>query len=179
MSARQLVVVDVETTSLDKEHCWPLEVAAINTVTGEELSFVPFITNSALGNADPMALKVNRYYERGIWEEMLPDADANKDKYDLLRLMLEGNTLGGSNSRFDAAVLSRFIGEPWHYKLAELANYAAPAMGRPPHDLPSLVDVCRHFDITNHEQHSAYYDAQATAACFKALAAVYEGGCSL
>jgi DNA polymerase-3 subunit epsilon len=171
---RHLVIIDLETTGLNVATCQPLEVAAINTVTGEELTFVPFVTKSALSEAEPMALKVNRYYERGVWEEMLPDEDTNRQYYGTLADILKGNTLGGSNPRFDAAVLSRFTGEVWHHRLADIANYAAPAMGRPPHNLPGLADVCKHFDIVNHEAHSAYYDAQATAACFRELAKQYE-----
>jgi DNA polymerase-3 subunit epsilon len=164
---RQLVVVDLETTGLHST-AWPLEVAAINVDTGEELQFVPYVTDTALGNADRKALQINRYYERGVWEEML-DEDATKEKWDLLRKMLDGNTLGGSNPRFDAGIMSRFIGEPWHHRLADLSAYAAGRFGLNPNQLPGLADVCARLDITNHEEHSAYYDAIATAECFKAL----------
>lgn len=170
---RQLIVVDIETTGLDVNTCWPLDVVAINVETGETLDFAPYITRSALGNADFMAMKINRYYERGVWERMLPDAGATGEKYDELREMLAGNTLGGSNPRFDAAVLSRFIGEPWHHRLADLAAYAAPAMGLPPSELPGLATVCEHLGIVNQCEHCAYYDALATADCFKLLRTRY------
>ncbi|MFV8301248.1 exonuclease domain-containing protein [Mycolicibacterium fortuitum] len=136
MSKRQLIVVDLETTGLNTATCHPLEVAAVNTATGKEIRFVPFISRSALGNADFQALQVNRYFERGSWEDMLVDEGANRVAYEELEEMLTGNTLGGSNPRFDAAVLARFMGEVWHHRLADLAAYAAPAMGLGPEELP-------------------------------------------
>lgn len=164
-------MVDIETTGLALSS-WPLEVAAINVDTGEELSFVPYVTDSALGTAERKALQINRYYERGIWEDMLPDSDANKQHYNLLASMLGGNTLGGSNPRFDAAILARFTGEVWHHRLADLSAYAAGRLGIAPTELPGLANVCERLGITNHEEHSAYYDAQATVACFKKLMAM-------
>lgn len=173
MSKRQLIVVDLETTGLNTATCHPLEVAAVNTATGKEIRFVPFISRSALGNADFQALQVNRYFERGSWEDMLVDEGANRVAYEELEEMLTGNTLGGSNPRFDAAVLARFMGEVWHHRLADLAAYAAPAMGLGPEELPGLAKVCEHFGITNHDEHSAYWDALSTVACFKAASAYY------
>lgn len=176
MSKRQLIVVDLETTGLNTATCHPLEVAAVNTATGKEIRFVPFISRSALGNADFQALQVNRYFERGSWEDMLVDEGANRVAYEEPEEMLTGNTLGGSNPRFDAAVLARFMGEVWHHRLADLAAYAAPAMGLGPEELPGLAKVCEHFGITNYAEHSAYGDAKATAACFQVAAASYDLG---
>lgn len=165
---RQLIVVDVETTGLSAT-AWPLEVAAINVTTGEVFEFVPFVTDSALGTADRKALQINRYYERGVWEHMLPDSDANTEKFGFLRSMLQGNTFAGSNPTFDARIIARFTGEVWHHRLADLSAYAAGVLGIDPTELPGLAAVCERLDITNDEEHSAYYDAQATAECFKAL----------
>lgn len=169
--SRQLVVVDVETTGLSAT-AWPLEVAAINVTTGEEFQFVPFVTDSALGNADRKALQINRYYERGVWADMLPDVAANKEKYDHLRNMLAGNTFAGSNPTFDANIIGRFTSEVWHHRLADLSAYAAGRLGIDPTELPGLAAVCERLGITNYGEHSAFFDAQATADCFKALAKV-------
>lgn len=166
---RQLVVVDVETTGLSAT-AWPLEVAAINVTTGEEFQFVPFVTDSALGTADRKALQINRYYERGVWVDMLPDPEANREKYDHLRSMLAGNTFAGSNPTFDARIIARFTSEVWHHRLADLSAYASGRLGIDPTKMPGLAAVCHRLGVTNHEEHSAYYDAFATAECFKALA---------
>jgi DNA polymerase III subunit epsilon len=170
---RHLIVVDLETTSLDTATCAVLEVCAINVETGEEQYFVPFVTITDLGEADAAAMQINRYYERGAWEQRLDSADTVV-AWKVIADMLRGNTLGGSNPRYDAAILARVLGgEPWHYKLADLAAYAAPAMGLGPHELPGLDAVCEHFAVINSESHSALGDARATAHCFQLAAEWY------
>ena len=163
---RHLIVVDLETTSLDTATCAVLEVCAIDTVTGEELYFAPHVTPQQLVDADPKALQINRYYERGVWEKQLTE-QATVNAYYGLRDMLRDNTLGGSNPSFDARIVGRFIPESWHYKVADLGAYAAPAMGLGPHELPGLDAVCEHFNVVNSEPHSALGDARAAAQCFQ------------
>ena len=164
---RNLVIVDLETTSLDTATCAVLEVCAIDTTTGEEHHYVPYVSASQLGSADPKAMQINRYYERGVWEQRL-DVDLTRIAWGTLADLLRGNTLGGSNPTFDAAVLARVLGEEaWHHRLADLSAYAAPAMGLGPHELPGLDAVCEHFDAANLDPHSAKGDAHAAAACFQ------------
>lgn len=181
--ARDLWVVDLETTSLDTEKAYILEVAAVNVETGQEIYFVPFVRRSVYGAAEPEALTVNRYFERRLYKQMLNEhytAQAYKD----LAYALGGNTLAGSNPTYDAAVLSRaFIDvtagsdrvtidpKPWHYRLADLAAYAAGALGLPPTETPGLAKVCELLDVTNEDPHSAMGDARATAECFRRLIA--------
>lgn len=171
MSDRQLIIVDVETTSLDTASCAILEVAAINPATGETLRFVPKVDRSQLSDAEPEALAVNRYYERKLFKETLSQ-DETRAEYGRLAIMLRGNTLGGSNPRFDAAVLERKIGDIWHHRLADLSAYAAGVLGLSLTELPGLDKVCAALDVVNSEPHSALGDAQATADCFKMLAAI-------
>jgi DNA polymerase-3 subunit epsilon len=168
MTDRQLIIVDLETTGLDPLTCHILEVSAINADTGEELTFAPHVSNTALGTADKRALQINKYYERGIWEEMLTLEETTRS-FTTLEAMLRGNTLGGSNPRYDAQVLSRCIDEVWHHRLADLSAYAAGKLNLAPTELPGLAQVCERLGVKNHEEHSAYYDAQATLECFKAL----------
>ena len=171
MTARQAIIVDIETTSLDVETCAILEVAAINMDTGETWRFVPYVESQDLANAQPVSLSVNRYYERRLFGEELGGADT-RDAYRKLAGMLGGNSLGGSNPRFDAAVLKRVIGEVWHHRLPDLSSYAAGVLGLPITELPGLSEVCELLGIVNHEPHSALGDVTATAACFKMLAAI-------
>lgn len=173
---RELVIVDIESTGLGTAFHWPLEIAAINLTSREELHFVPFIPASALGDANPQAMQVNRYYERGVWKDMLPNLDANQKHYNTLAEMLQGNTLGGANPRFDAAILARFVGEPWHHRLADVSAYAAGVLGLPLGDLPGLDKVCDALGVTNAEAHSALGDARATAECFRTLMALNSKG---
>lgn len=103
MTGRHLIVVDTETTGLDPNVHVPVEVAAINVTTGEELRFVPYVSRDQLGAADPRAMQINRYYERGLFAQACPFRET-KD-WDSLWAMLRGNTLAGANPRFDAAML--------------------------------------------------------------------------
>ena len=166
MSGRHLIVVDTETTGLDPARHVPVEVAAINVTTGEELYFVPAVTREQLAAADPRAMQINRYYERGLFVGAASD-------WDRLFTMLQGNTLAGANPRFDAAMLIAGCpdaAESWHFRLADLSAYTAGALGLDPMDLPGLDRCCDLLGVTNEAPHTAMGDARATAACFQALA---------
>lgn len=177
---RQLIVVDTETTGLDTAQHWPLEVAAINVATGEEFYFVPVLPGDALNQADGKAMQINRYFERGVYADRLSLA-GTENAWLQLWDMLAGNTLGGSNPAFDAAMLNRGVQyhgapSPWHHRLADLAAFAAPAMHLPPNELPGLDKVCQYLEVENEGDHTALGDARATAECFKRLTAMYAGG---
>jgi DNA polymerase-3 subunit epsilon len=169
----------------------PLEVAAINLDTGEELYFVPWTPPNVFDRAAPEAMKINRWFERGLYTKQ-KSADETYRLYADLWNMLDGNTLAGCNPRFDADMLRRGTSvcfdavnhcdvrwnspvhstrEPWHYRLADLSAYAAGVLGIPPHELPGLAAVCDLLGVTNDDEHSAYADAAATAACFRQLTA--------
>lgn len=183
-SDRDLIIVDIETTSLDTDKALVLEVAAINMTTGEELHFVPALSSGWATRADPAALAVNRYFERRLFDEELAE-EPTRDRYATLVEMLQGNTFGGSNPRFDAAILERVLAgynlaTPWHHRLADVAAYVAGALGLPPTDLPGLDRCCGLLSVINRDPHSALGDARATAECFRrvapGLAAASEGG---
>ena len=181
---RQLIVVDTETTGLTSSDAI-LEIAAVNVLTGEELHFAPFVTNEQLGNASRRAMQINRYYERGVFENQL-SRSATVEHYWQLREMLVDNTFGGSSPAFDAALVQQVdldhihtpepMGEVWHHRLAALESYAAPAMGRPPWDLPGNAAVCEFLGVTIDGEHTALGDARATAECFRRLIERYGVG---
>ena len=170
--SRDLIVVDLETTGLDADVHRILEVAAINTSTGDVIHFVPRIDSADLGCADGYAMQVNRYYERGAWKMMLNDS-ATVDQYDKLRAMLRGNTFAGSNPTFDSQFLMYtapdFSKPVWHHRLADLAAYAAGALGIPPNELIGLGDICARLEVDPRVAHSALDDAKATAECFRRI----------
>lgn len=193
MASRQLVVVDVESTGLVPQSHTPLEVAAINLETGEELHFVPFLSARDILNAQPDALQINRYYERGVWRHQLPQAET-KLRYAALFEMLRGNTFGGANPRFDAEILRygfarahavastdplaephiNLPDETWHYRLSDIQSYYCGVMGTDPAQPPSLTTILGELDINNPNEHSAYADAEATCQAFRALQAYRE-----
>lgn len=170
MSDRHLVVLDCETTGLDPNIHVPIEIAAINVDTEEVLSFVPYLSPDKLAQADPDALRINRYFERGVYKQALTH-QATVDMYRNLWDFLRGNTLAGANPRFDAAMLMAAAGnglaEPWHYRLADVSAYVAGALGRYPASLGGLRDCCERLGVTNDVEHSALSDAKATVKCFR------------
>lgn len=185
MTGRHLVVVDVESTGLDPARHVPVEVAAINMTTGEELRFVPRVAANALVGMPvaPEALRINGYYERGLWADPITYADT-VDAYRLLWNMLDGNTFGGCNPSFDAGMLiagyrhaslchvnfSNDAPPVWHHRLADISTMTAGHLDLPPTDLPGLDRCCELLGVTNEAPHTAMGDARATAACFQALA---------
>lgn len=188
MSKRQLIVVDTETTGLIPGRHWPIEVAAVNVVTGEELHFVPALPEGALDHASGEALAINRYFERRLFAQRLA-WNGTESRWDDLWEMLAGNTLGGSNPTFDADMIVRGYtsaihgGFPsgtrptpkpvWHHRLADLAAYAAGAFRLPPTELVGLGAVCERLGIQNEGEHTALGDARATAECFRKLERLY------
>ena len=117
-----IVYIDVETTGLAPERH---EVIEIGWVDGDRSGryIVPHIGITA----DPEALRINKYNERGLWDRSLWD---EPDRIADLANRLEGKTLAGCNPRFDAAFLSRLFGwEPWHYRLLDVQSYASAVLG--------------------------------------------------
>lgn len=172
MTKRQLIVVDLETTSLDMETCSILEVAAVNVTTGEEFAFAPYISDEALHAADPEALAVNRYYERRVFAEMVSSENTSRIRFQTLSGFLGRNTFAGSNPGFDSSILRRhpMITGGWHHRLADISPLTAGALGLDPTDLPGLAKCCELLGVLNTEPHSALGDARATADCFRAIA---------
>ena len=174
--SRDLIVVDVETTGLNYTIHKIIEVAAINTRTGEVIAFCPAIDALNLGNADGGALQVNRYYERGAWRHRLT-GEATNAQYKKLSEMLEGNTFGGCNPTFDAEFLTEASRQhlstrPWHHRLADLSAFAGGALGIPPNELVGLADICERLGVDPGMSHSALDDAKATAECFERLTVI-------
>lgn len=186
MKRRQLIVVDVETTGLDPARHVPIEVAAINLATGEELHFVPFLHPDDLAASDYDALRMNRYFERGVFKQALPPAET-RSRYEQLWEWLHDSRFGGANPRFDAEMLRHGYGrasnsfghggyqlpeEVWHYRLADLGSYAAGVLGIDLADVPSLDEVREALGLDAYEPvHSALADARNAAGCFKCLTA--------
>lgn len=175
--ARQLIVVDCETTGLHDDAAI-LEVAAVNVDTGASMRFVPHVTVQQMSDAQPIALEVNGYVERSLWREMLTEqqtAVAWAEMQDMLR----GNTFAGSNPTFDSALIARqvvtwgvppqTVGKVWHHRLADLAAFAAGKLDLDPTALLGLDDVAERLGVPVVERHSAMGDAAATAFCFDML----------
>lgn len=178
LGGRRLVVVDCETTGLDVLRHWPIEIAAVDVVTGEEFYFVPKPPDGAFDDADGAALALNRYFERRVFDHI------GETSWYYLWLLLRNATFSGSNPTFDATMLLRGykeslgvkkIDQPWHHRLCDLAAYAAPAMGVPPTQTKGLKDVCDALGVPPGD-HTALGDVRATADCFRKLIVEYNRG---
>ncbi|AER48005.1 DnaQ-like DNA polymerase III subunit [Mycobacterium phage Courthouse] len=170
--ARQVVVVDTECGGLSPNAVL-LEIAAVNIDSGEEFRVVPFVTPQQLASAEPEALAINRYYERRVFADALESVEANKNAFQWLWGMLDGNVFAGSNPAFDAPLIAKLLnGEPWHHRKLALESYAAGVLGLPLDELPGLNTVCELLGVVNEEAHSALGDARATAECFRILQAL-------
>lgn len=169
-----LIVVDVETSGLSVLSHDVLEVAAVDLTTGEELYFVPTpLRTDWLTAAHPGAMKVNRYFERGIYADQV-DVETTRKRWETLGTMLDGNILAGVNPAFDA----RFVDAAMEhhkvecrrrYQLRDLATYAAGVLRTDPAEPTSSSDIFTALGITNEEAHSALDDARATAEAFTTL----------
>lgn len=170
----RVIIVDVETSGLDPEQHVVLEVAAIDlSDTGEGISFVPDHPNEWVRNADPVALSVNKYFERRVFDEQLTNMETRVHLRQLSQ-MLEQATVAGSNPSFDVTFLRSLFAEhkvPFpriHHRLLDLSPYAAGALKLGTR-LPGLARVCELLDVDNTAPHTALGDARATADCLAAL----------
>lgn len=171
MSARRIVVVDVETTGLRPiDVC--VEVAWWDLTTDERDQFVPAHDMEWVAeNGQPDALELNGYAHR-IATAVMDDGAA------LLRLQhaLRGQRLAGANPAFDAGHLTRLFTAaglhpaPWHHRLLDLSAYAAGVLGLDPSDPPGCAGVCDLLGIPAGD-HTAAADVEATGLAFKALMA--------
>ncbi|WP_326806710.1 3'-5' exonuclease [Streptomyces sp. NBC_01775] len=142
MSARPipLAFVDTETTGLDPARHEVWEIAVIRRETdGTETEHLwqRRLTDHQLEDADPEALRINRYAERLAVPDVQYAASlshACEQPHGLslgqldadVRTVVTGAVLIGSNPAFDAAFLQAFLGAaPWHYRTVDIATLAA------------------------------------------------------
>ena len=157
MTARPVVIVDVETTGLDPAYDEVWELAAVHLDgTGVVWTFNGFVKHdTALATRLPPTFREahdRRYDPRTAytWDEIRA----------LLVPNLDGATLVGAQPWFDAAFLARFLGgTPWHYRLRCVESMTAGHLGR---DVGGLDDCLAALDLPeNNRPHEALADALA------------------
>jgi DNA polymerase III epsilon subunit-like protein len=127
-----LAFVDTETTGLDPflHDAW--ELAVIVRKPGETDAEHVYRILPDISNADPKALKINRYFERvtadgWVWDDR--QAAAHR-----LYALLNGAVMVGSNPAFDAEMIAHLFGryyeqpKPWHYRTIDIATLAVGSL---------------------------------------------------
>ena len=165
--------LDTETTGLDLElH----EVWEIAYAFDDELVHSAAVRHS-LANADPEALKVNGYGERG-GNAGRHSTDHTFENELRERLRETRATVVGANPAFDMYRLSRrWDGEqPWHYRSIDIETYAMPFLDLGlPAGLFYIAETLRQWNKTIPEpDHTAAGDVLSLRACFRTLQRLYE-----
>jgi DNA polymerase-3 subunit epsilon len=163
-----LVYLDIETTGLDPllhdvvDIAWAVE-------DGDIKSFVP---EHNLAGADPAALRINRYFDRGLEiHRRGGELACVALELDLLRA-LDGSTVVGSNPAFDTAFLRRKLGVAmWHHRLIDVSNVAMMVFNwTRPSGLADVVEELRALGYTiPAPDHTAAGDVESTRAVYLAL----------
>lgn len=156
---QQMVYIDTETTGLDpyRHQVWEVAVA-----WDEGVPWVLQLEHSVY-QADPEALRINRYRDRYD-----PAKVATPAEEALLRQALADVTLVGSNPEFDARMLfARWRLQPWNHRTLNLGAYAAGVLGL---DYPlGLASLCDRLGVQRVEEHAAAGDVLDARECHRAL----------
>jgi DNA polymerase-3 subunit epsilon len=171
MSTNALVFLDTEFTNLDPRLGDLLEAAW--AVNHEPIQATVF--DHSLEHADPEALRINRYYERGLDRFAIAPGQTTYGITDPQRRLirdLSGSTIVAENYGIDVAKLLGKLGfEPWHYRKIELSSVAMTVfdLDRPEGQAKTaarLRDLG--YDIPEAD-HTAEADVECLRACYKAL----------
>lgn len=166
-----LCFIDTETTGLDARIHQPYEVSW--WMEDEDEPRTSWLDHT-LDNADPQALRIGGYWERGA-VQATPGGYLATASPRWVAGALNGVTLVGSNPAFDAAMLTRYIGTAvWHYRLINVAEGGMWVFGWDrPKGLADVAAECRAlgFDIPE-PNHTAEGDVRVTRAVYEALRAI-------
>lgn len=165
-SDMSLCYIDTETTGLNPAIHDPYEVCLWREGNDEPTTYrLPH----SLVNANPAALKISRYFERGFSDQtLIVEAYQRRSIFQLLN----GATLVGSNPSFDAAMMTKYLGVAvWHHRMIDISNVAMTLFNW---DLPNgMADVVQHLNDLGWEipdpDHSAEGDVRVTKAVYETL----------
>ena len=178
------VALDIESTGLDKSRAVPLEIAAIEyepaefdtrpAHKGRTILLAPRHRMEVFATADPEALTINRFFERGVYRDWPMGSDETAEALGELCDFLRDATIVGANPAYDTAVLGRYLREriqrvePWHHRLYDVECATAAVKGL--NSIPSLKDCLTLWDLPpQQDAHTALGDARAALAVFHAI----------
>lgn len=166
----RVIVVDTETTGLDLERDYAVEVAWQDYHSGEAACFVPFHNRGdVLERAHPTALEINGYRQR-----IMPRPQDLGLEVGRMWSVLEGATLVASAPAIDLAMLARMFSEhalaprPWHHRVVDLGSYAAGRLGIPLHAVPGLWVLANALEVETPD-HGAAQDVSSLMAVMRRL----------
>lgn len=166
---RPLVFVDFETTGLHPaaqafELAWKRE---------DSDQVRAMILPHTLYAADPVALRVNGYRERGISNEFV----ASEYEIDCFRQDVTDATLVIANPAFDVPHLMNLLGfQVWHYRIIDVESYAMPILGhRRPQSMSTIYRELTELGYSLPEpDHTASRDVEALESAFHILRSLGE-----
>ena len=162
---RDFLYLDIETTGLDVLVHQPVEVSwALNDETPTTITLP-----HTLEMADPEALEINRYYERGLNDITKWAGDKEIAE---LEAALEDAHIAGSNPAFDTGFLHQYGFRGWYYRLMDVPLWVAGRLNLPESlGLKRTADLMRHdgFEIPEPD-HTAGGDVLTTRAIHKIAA---------
>ncbi|MGI5247557.1 3'-5' exonuclease [Dactylosporangium sp. CA-139066] len=188
----KLIFADCETTGVQPDRHGLWELALIVREDGKPDAEYAWQVRPDLTTADPMALKIGRYYERAYRVSDLPVGGAFELAHPTgespvrvlvedialdIAAMLDGATLAAANVAFDRDFIAAFLRANGQalacdYHLLEMESYAAGAFGwKPPWKLDRLLGA---FGVVLPEadRHTALGDARAVRDLFDAVLAL-------
>lgn len=157
--------LDIETSGLDPYRHEILEIAyAIDDDAPYTLIFPHYLLN-----ADPKALEINRYYERGLARKR---SWAKEHELEGLQQILQDQTIAGSNPAFDVSFLRAYDYSGWKHRLMDVPLWVAGHFGWL--ESAGLQRTITYMNMKKghnlpYPDHSAKGDIIATRALFKAV----------
>lgn len=180
-----IVFVDTETTGLDPDHNELWEIALIEADGTEHVWAMP---PKWLSEADPGALRVNRFYERTSASNWHWSPETRSTIASQIAILTANKHLVGAVPWFDARFLSRLlveygVRESWHYHMIDVETLAIGCLATrkmegvwvPPNlsivppwsttDLAKAIGI----DVGDHqfEKHTALGDARWAKAIYE------------
>ena len=178
-----LVFLDTETTSLRPDRrVWEIGLIRRDD-SGHETEHHSFIRRVELdlGNADPMSLKIGRFYERHpqcdptvVLEPGTYLAGSEYEELQAIEQVTRGATIVGAVPNFDTEVLAarmraNDICPSWHYHLVDVETLAAGRLRMPPpwgfDDLLALYGL----KYAEADRHTALGDARMVRDLYDAV----------
>lgn len=162
---RPLVFLDTETTGLDPTvH----EVVELAYSFHDDPNVRTMVVPHTLVHADPEALRINRYRERGLEYRSIW---ATPDEFEQMRHDLSGATICSANVVFDLGFIDKWISLDRHYRVMDFTSWAAGRLGWPvTRGMENTYQECRRrFPGIEAPTHTAAGDVRAMKAMYLAL----------